>query len=278
LSALPLLFPSQDFTQIDIPDLGAKLLENMQHSSTSDKRVPAQNKHFVCQDSMPDDSRYYEQIIFEENVIPTRKCSWHDFFNGIIWLQFPQTKTYLNRLHISEINTHGLNPRTTVRNHITHFDECGVVLFVEGASLLATLHFLFEMQEWTTLFCELKDEWNITIFPVVFGHANLEMLLTPFIGLTGKVLLIQIDEKPVVQITRKNRHKSIVNQACISSGWLDTLLLQHIQSNQTFHTSKPFYPLPLLGVPDWYYAEQGAAFYANTDYFMPRRQIKAGTK
>ncbi|MFT4732101.1 MAG: hypothetical protein ACI89W_001122 [Gammaproteobacteria bacterium] len=277
LSALSLVFPSQDFTQIDIPDLRAKLLENMQHSITIDMAVHAQIKRFVCQDSMPSDSRYYEQIIFEEHIIPTRIGSWHDFFNGIIWLQYPKTKNYLNRLHISEINAHGLNPRTQVRNHITHFDECGVVLFVHGSTLLARLHLLFEMQEWNTLFCELKDEWNNSIFPVVFGHANLEMLLTPFIGLTGKVLLIQIDEKPLVQAALQNRDKSIVNQASISSGSLDTLLFEYIQSNKTFNTSKPFYPLPLLGVPHWHYAEQGAAFYANKDYFMPRRQIKGDT-
>lgn len=277
LSTLSLVFPSQDFTQIDISDLGAKLLENMQHSLTTDTEAHAQTKHFVCQDSMPSDSRYYEQIIFEEHTIPTRKGSWHDFFNGIIWLQYPQTKNYLNRLHISEINTHGLNPRTQVRNHITHFDECGAVLFVRGSTLLAKLHVLFELQEWKTLFCELKDEWNKTIFPVVFGHANLEMLLTPFIGLTGKVLLIQIDDKPLDKGTLQNSDTSIVDQENMSSGCLDTLLLRHIQRDKTFHVSKPFYPLPLLGVPHWHYAEQGVAFYANTDYFMPRRQKKGRT-
>jgi len=274
LSTLSLVFPSQDFTQIDIPELGAKLLENMQHSITTDMEAHTQIKRFVCQNSMPSDSRYYEQIIFEEHTIPTRIGSWHDFFNGIIWLQYPRTKNYLNRLHISEINTYGLNPRTQVRNQITHFDECGVVLFVKGSPLLARLHILFEMQEWKTLFCELKDEWNNTIFPVVFGHANLEMLLVPFIGLTGKVLLIQIDDQPLAKGTLQNNATSIVKQEHTSLGCLDTLLLRHIQRNKTFHVSKPFYPLPLLGVPHWHYAEQGAAFYANTDYFMPRRQKK----
>jgi hypothetical protein len=277
LSALSLLFPLQDFTQLDIPVLGAKLLENMQNSITDDMRISAQIKHFVCQDSMPSDSRYYEQIIFEEHVIPTRRGSWHDFFNGIIWLQFPQTKNYLNRLHISEINNYGLNPRTQIRNHITHFDECGVVLFVQGASLFATLHLLFEIQEWKTLFCELKDEWNKTIFPVIFGHANLEMLLTPFIGLTGKVLLVQIDHKPLLEGSLQNSNKRTVNQENMSLGYLDTLLLRHIQGNKTFHARRPFYPLPLLGVPHWHYAVQGAAFYANTDYFMPKRQIMGDT-
>jgi len=275
LSLLSSAFPAQDFSQLDSHELGANLLERMQISIARDVKNRADTTRFICQDSIPDDPRYYEQIIFEEHIIPTRKGSWHDFFNGIIWLQFPQTKTYLNRLHISEIKNHGLNPRTKVRNHITHFDECGVVLFVKGTPLLAKLHLLFETHEWTKIFCELKDEWHKTIFPVVFGHANLEMLLQPFIGLTGKVLLIQIDDTlPVNSTTQgmlQNSDKSILTEWNILSGLLDTLLLQHIQTNLTFFANKPFYPLPLLGVPHWHYAKQGITFYADTDYFMPKR-------
>lgn len=228
---------------------------------------------------MPEDDRYYEQIIFEDDTIPTRQGSWHDFFNGLIWLQFPQTKSYLNRLHIGEINSHGLSPRSKVRNHITHFDECGVVLFVKAGPLLAKLHGLFEAQAWTALFCELKAEWNTRIFPVVFGHANLEMLLKPFIGLTGKVLLVQIDDTLLIQgpILENNQvGAKPPSQSLFERGVVDTLLLEHVQKNQTFFAAKPFYPLPLLGVPDWHYAQQDTAFYANTNYFMPKRQRNAG--
>jgi hypothetical protein len=230
----------------------------------SNVKLVAGDKRFICQESMPEDARYYEQIVFEDHAIPTRRESWHDFFNGIIWLQFPQTKTYLNRLHISEINTHGLDPRTKVRNHITHFDECGIVLFITGARLFAKLALLFDTQEWATIFCGLKEEWHTNILPVVFGHANLEMLLTPFTGLTGKVLLIQIDDK--------QRTKGL--SSLLGSRVLDTLLVQHIQTNQTLFANKPFYPLPILGIPHWHYGPQDSAFYTNEGYFMPKRQDK----
>ncbi|MFT6329683.1 MAG: hypothetical protein ACJAYN_001617 [Bermanella sp.] len=262
LSALSLLFPSQDLIQLDITRLDANLLEKMRVCFESDMNLVAWGKRFICQESMPEDVRYYEQIIFEDNAIPTRRESWHDFFNGIIWLQFPQTKTYLNHLHISEIDTHGLDPRTKVRNHITHFDECGIVLFITGTKLLAKLAFLFDTQEWTTIFCELKEEWHTRILPVVFGHANLEMLLTPFVGLTGKVLLIQIDDKQRTQGL----------SSLLGSRVLDTLLVQHIQTNQTLFSNKPFYPLPILGIPHWHYGPQDLAFYTNEGYFMPKRK------
>lgn len=264
LSALSIMFPAQNLVQLDITRLDANLLEKMQVCFENNINVLAWGKRFICQESMPKDGRYYEQVIFEDHAIPTRRESWHDFFNGIIWLQFPQTKTYLNRLHISEINTHGLDPRTKARNHITHFDECGIVLFITGTRLFAKLNLLFDTQQWTTIFCELKEKWHTSILPVVFGHANLEMLLTPFVGLTGKVLLIQIDEK----------HATQGLMSLLGSRLLDTLLVQHIQTNQTLFANKPFYPLPILGIPHWHYGEQDPAFYANERYFMPKRQHK----
>ena len=279
LSVLSLLFPAQDFNSLHAAELDANLLEKIALSTEYNATASVSRKTFVCQDSIPADSPYYEQFIFKEHIIPTRKGSWHDFFNGIIWLQFPRTKTYLNCLHIAEIKANGLNPRTKVRNHITHFDECGVVLFIKGALLFAQLENLFDAQAWTTLFCELREEWNTNIFPVVFGHANLEMMLNPFIGLTGKVLLVQIEYVPDLHDIKQASEPSDANQSNITlfePQVLDDLLLQHIEQNQTFFALKPFYPLPLLGMPDWHFEKQDADFYANTGYFMPKRQHKAG--
>jgi hypothetical protein len=258
LSNLTALFSGWDFSQLDETALNAKLLERFAQDLCVYK-TQQRLKRFVCQDSMPEEPRYYEQIIFEEDVIPTRKHSWHDFFNGLVWLQFPQTKTYLNHLHISEINSHGLKPRSKVRNHITHFDECGVVLFIKGANLYTRCKELFEKQAWSELFCELRNEWHTQMLPFIFGHANLEMLLSPFIGLTAKVLLIQIDE---------DRDES----ARLDSVEADIILCRHLQENRSLFNRKPFYPLPLLGIPNWHYAKQDQQFYDNTDYFMPKRQ------
>lgn len=266
---------AQAFCALDTNDLNAQLLELYSRSVEKESKLglPVQ---FVCQNSLPDDQRYYEQIIFEEGCVPTRKHSWHDFFNGLVWLSFPKTKAYLNQLHIEQINTHGLHPRTKVRNHLTHFDECGVVLFID-APLYSSVKALFEKQDWLGLFCGLSHEWHTSIRPFIFGHANLEMLLAPFIGLTAKVLLISLDQSASRHLNGSSSHnKNETSLKVRQYHAFDEILCQHLESEQIFFTPKPFFPLPLLGVPGWHYGEQNQDFYTNTNYFMPKRQREAG--
>ncbi|MFT5543603.1 MAG: hypothetical protein ACI97K_000008 [Glaciecola sp.] len=268
LSELNELFSKINFSGLSKDNLNAALLSELQANLSSIVNANL-NKRFVCQNLLPEDQRYYEQIIFEDHIIPTRQNSWHDFFNGLIWFRFPLTKAYLNSQHIAEIELHGLNPRSRVRNHITHFDECGVVLFIEGSDLYNELDNAFQRQDWLFIFCELRELWHISIRPVIFGHANLEMLLSPFIGLTGKVLLIEVNadvEKINLSLNCKENQESNY----------DLTLLSHIKETGTLEQKKPFYPLPLLGVPNWYYAEQSSEFYKNEAYFMPKRQHGAG--
>lgn len=258
------LFNEFDLSCLNVDDLNADLLCKLKVSLLSDTQADLK-KRFVCQDSMPQDTRYYEQVIFEDDIIPTRKNSWHDFFNGLIWFQFPLSKAYLNSLHISEINQHGLNPRTKVRNHITHFDECGVVLFIKGSDLHSKLQVAFEQQDWLTIFCELREDWHHSIVPMIFGHANLEMLLSPFIGLTAKVLLIKLDCESKKQMSSpSNESNQTLN--------FDLILVNYLQSENVMYQKKPTFPLPLLGVPNWHAGEQNIDFYKNKSYFMPKRQ------
>jgi hypothetical protein len=225
-------------------------------------------KRFVCQDQLCNDERYYEEIIFEDDVIPTRAGTWHDFFNGLMWLSFTKTKAYMNQLHIEQTKQHGLVPRTKVRNHITHFDECGIVLFVDGEDLLQSLHTYFSMQNWEAIFIALKESWHQQILPVVIGHANYEMLLKPFIGLTGKVLLVPAPPSVIDMSEARNRLKSWPGNHLD----YDKVLHTFLSEKRIFEQSKPFYPLPLLGVPGWHYEQQTPEFYANKQYFMPKRQ------
>lgn len=50
--------------------------------------------HFVPQPALPS-GEAYEAYIFRTRQVPTRD-GLHDFFNGLCWLQFPATKTWLN--------------------------------------------------------------------------------------------------------------------------------------------------------------------------------------
>ncbi len=219
--------------------------------------------HFIEDSALADSGLYYEEFIAETGHIPTRS-NWHDAFNAMIWLQFPKTKRLLNKLHMEDINEFGVHPRTRRRNHLTHFDECGVILAIprsqypHGQAVISAL----AKHHWEVAFVEHSEYWGEAIFPILFGHANLEMLLNPYIGLTGKWLAL------------------IVEDEFVSADWftrcqyLDEALVSRIEQLEYFQAKGLLLPLPLLGVPGWY-ESQSPAFYANTDYFRPRRQGSA---
>ncbi len=209
-------------------------------------------KEFVAQEEI-DTNKYYEQIICENNIIPTRSNNWHDLFNGLIWLQMPKTKTLLNTIHIKKINEIGLVPRGAVRDRVTHFDECGLVLFTREKRVLEWL----SAHDWQTLFVSNRYLWFSKITPFIFGHALWEMLLNPYIGLTAKVIVIDVSD---------------MNEA-LSLADYDRLLSDYIMENKVFDRKRALKPMPLLGVPTWHIGDQGPLFYEDTTYFMPKARL-----
>jgi hypothetical protein len=217
-----------------------------------------------------DEQRYYETIISEDGVVPTREQSWHDLFNALIWLQFPKTKSLLNELHISDIEAYGVNPRTARRNRITHFDECGVVLAIEeprpsGVESLEVFLQQLATHEWEQVFLANRGRWHAEVTPYVFGHANLEMMLNPFIGLTGKWLAVSVPQG--FNELDKWQQRAV----------LDDAMSARISALDAFQITPLLKPLPLLGVPLWH-SPQDAKFYQNKDYFRPLRQGSKPTK
>ena len=202
--------------------------------------------------------RYYEQVIFETGVVPTRSKNWHDLFGGFIWCLFPKTKALINQRHVQEIAQHGLKQRTKHRNALTLFDECGVVLAISDTKwqTLLTDH------QWKTAFITHREEWGKTIQPFMFGHANYEMLTKPYIGLTGKALFVCVPDEIFC--------KDLVTQY----QYLDQVLYEKIKIEHCLADNKQLSPLPLLGVPGWHDANENESFYDNTDYFRAKRRIR----
>ena len=221
---------------------------------------------FVCQNELPDTALYYESIIAQQNRVPTRLDSWHDWFNGLVWLQFPLTKGLFNRWHVEDITQHGISPRTHRRNLLTHFDECGVILAVTSKHITG----LLEQHQWQSAFVTHRQAWGQTIQPFVFGHANYEMLLNPFIGLTGKWLAVEVEADFFGMDYLKQLKQ------------LDHRLSLNMQKTHLFAQSysqvKPLRPLPLLGVPKWHTENQSPEFYANAGYFRPLYSAKGLVK
>ncbi|MCW8093065.1 DUF3025 domain-containing protein [Alteromonas sp. ASW11-130] len=216
---------------------------------------------FKANQLFEDDERYYEEIVCQSNQVPTRENSWHDFFNALIWLQFPRTKRLLSELHQQDISSYGINPRTRRRNHITHFDECGIILAIPSGNIIKgnELLSLLANHQWNHAFIDKREEWGRTVLPVVFGHAMLEMMLAPFIGLTAKWLAVEVCEE-FAELSFQQRNRE-----------LDSALLRKINALNNFDIKHPLKPLPVLGVPNWY-ASQSEKFYSNTEYFRPLRR------
>ena len=199
---------------------------------------------FVPQVALPE-GQAYEQFIFEQGQVPTRE-NLHDFFNGLCWLRYPQTKQQLNRLQGAEIARQGVqSTRGPLRDALTLFDENAALLQAPEPLWQALL-----AREWQRLFLELRPLWAQARLEL-FGHALLEKLVQPYKGITAHVYAVPV---PL----------GLDGDAA----W-DAWLANSLSADGLRH--KPFTPLPVLGVPGWWPENAHAAFYADASVFRPRR-------
>lgn len=200
---------------------------------------PGNAPAFVPQDALPA-GQAYEAHIFETRTVPTRD-NLHDFFNGLVWLAFPHTKRRLNQLQAGEIARHGVTTvRGPLRDALTLFDENGALLEAPPVLWQALV-----ARDWRRLFVTERARWQEARL-WVFGHALLEKLVTPRKGMTAHVL-------------RLPGAPSCTDDAALAAA-LDPAHL----------ATKPFVPLPVLGVPGWCAENASPAFYADAQVFRPR--------
>ena len=200
---------------------------------------------FVPQSELLGDQAY-EAFIFERGCVPTRE-GLHDFFNALVWARFPLAKRRLNALQAAEIAQAGVGQvRGKVRDAITVLDE--------NAALLQAPHAIWQAlreREWSLLFGELRPLWEQARL-VLFGHALLEKLVSPYKSITAHVLDVAVPLELGEDL-----------------GAWDACLAAELQP--AWLASKPFVPLPVLGVPGWWPDNEAPAFYADVGVFRPRR-------
>ncbi|MFN7154431.1 MAG: DUF3025 domain-containing protein [Acidovorax sp.] len=197
---------------------------------------------FVMQHELPQGTAY-EQFIFDTRQVPTRD-NLHDFFNGLVWLHFPQTKRQLNALQAHAIAADGVQAvRGPLRDALTVFDENGAVLHAPPALWEA-----LQARDWHRLFVDLRPLWQQAQL-VLLGHALLEKLVSP--------------RKPIVAHVYKAQ--AAINSIVNLDAWLAT------EMQPAHWATKPFVPLPVLGVPGWWAANEDPAFYADAQVFRAPR-------
>lgn len=199
---------------------------------------------FVPQTELPP-GMAYEQYILETGRVPTRD-GLHDFFNGLVWMRFPQTKRRLNQLHGAQIAQTGVQPvRGPARDALTVFDENAA--FFQGPD---TLWDALVRKDWHTLFVTLRPMWR-EVHLVLFGHALLEKLVYPRKPITAHVFRAQAATNLIADIDI----------------WIASEL------SAPMLAAKPFAHLPVLGVPGWWSANEEPAFYADEQVFRRPKTI-----
>jgi hypothetical protein len=207
---------------------------------------------FLPQDEhIPHPELYYEERIYQHGIVSTRDANWHDFLNALIWVLFPQTKVVISTLHAADLQQHG-KPRTPQRDALTLFDENGVII-------AATRHELLQYAldfDWQRLFWQERTAWGKEVGCFIFGHALLDKMLTPYVGVTAHALLVEVaDGFFDLTLAQQQAQLDQVMASAVRDGCLGSPL--HLN------------PLPVLGIPGWW-QNVDAAFYQQDTYFRAK--------
>ena len=199
---------------------------------------------FVPQADLPQ-GQAYEQFIFDTRTVPTRD-NLHDLFNGLCWMQFPLTKTKLNQLQAEQLAIAGVQSlRGAVRDALTVFDENAAFLQAPPPLWDALL-----ARDWHRLFITLRPLWAQARL-TLFGHALLEKLVSPRKPITAHVYIAPAAMNLIFRADQ-----------------LDAAVAASLSADML--KSKPFAPLPVLGVPGWWPENENFSFYDDSKVFRPR--------
>lgn len=199
---------------------------------------------FVPQSTLPE-GEAYEAFIARTQQVPTRD-GLHDFFNGLCWARFPASKRRLNTLQAAEIARQGIGAtRGPVRDALTLFDENAVLLQAPEPLWQA-----LQARDWHRVFVDLRYAWQ-AVHVVLFGHALLEKLVTPYKSITGHVW-------------RLDPAAPTHDEAALDAWLAHDLTVDKL-------ARKPFEPLPVLGMPGWCADNAEPRFYADASVFRPKR-------
>lgn len=200
--------------------------------------LPGSPRIFVDASELPPGTAY-ETWIAGTGRVPTRD-NLHDLCNGLAWHAWPALKTRLNALQAQALARDGVgSTRGPLRDALTHFDEHGALLRAPAELCLA-----LRERRWADLFVHRRVVWAQARLDVV-GHALVEQLLTaPRKGLTAHVIFGSAADAAALTADR----------------W----------------AARPFVPLPVLGVPGWWPANDEPAFYVDASVFRPARRGAMG--
>jgi hypothetical protein len=201
----------------------------------------------------------YEPRAYLRGELQVRPENGHDTFNVLAWLAFPAAKAALNARHYAAQCAQravGTPNRGPAQDALTLFDESGVIVASDDAGLLDLLRAF----RWKELFWTNRDRVRAHMRFWLFGHALGEKALRPFIGMTGRAILLD----PGAGFIGAPPHEQL--------DLVDRAVAKRLSDPASLASTRELAVVPVLGVPGWWPDNEREAFYDNTEYFRPGRR------
>ena len=203
---------------------------------------------FVPSTQLADDA--YERRIYTTGQVSTRPGNWHDIFNALVWSRFPAIKVAMNSLHFHAWSGQEDGSRGQLRDALTLFDECGVIVFSNNMEILDAL----SQRRWNDAF--LDGDFKTSVQLAICGHAMLEKYMTPYKSMTAKALLVLVSKEFL----------ALPGQEILTS--LDEEVARRMHAGKLLTKPACLAPLPLAGIPGWWPgADQDRDFYRDPSVF-----------
>ncbi|WP_186108011.1 DUF3025 domain-containing protein [Burkholderia gladioli] len=211
---------------------------------------------FIAQSELPPGVAYETQIAVTGGV-PTRH-NLHDFFNALVWFAYPRFKAAINARQAEAIDTLGVGgARGGLRDALTLLDENGALFVCADPALGEALRCF----GWQALFVEARAAWGRACELRLVGHALLEKLVQPYKACTAHAWIVAAP--PAYFDWDEGARR----------GWLDAHVAAGFDAR--LPSSRGFAPVPVLGVPGWWLANQDPRFYEDAQVFRPGRRQPA---
>ena len=202
--------------------------------------------------------RQYEPRCYLTGAVQMRADNTHDIFNALVWMTFPASKASLNARHYNALlASRAASPgkRGAGRDMATLFDESGIIV----ASADPELSALLQDRQWESLFLHRRENVIRDMEFMIFGHGLYEKSLSPYIGMTGKGLVVTVARE---FFTLPLEHKLTR---------LDHSVADYLNDSRHCQNTRELLPVPLLGIPGWWDGNNCPSFYRNISYFRPSK-------
>ena len=213
-------------------------------------------------DKTSDWRQTYEARIYLKGELQTRLESWHDCFNLLTWASFPTSKASLNARQYALLAACSTAlpaaARSPKQDALTQFDESGVIVLCSEPALITLL---LEFQ-WKPLFWENRAKVSRQMRCFLFGHGLMERALTPYLGLTGKGVILPVNQDFFTQALATQLRQA------------DRLLAQYLENRAYLLHPKDLAPVPFLGFPGFSPDNEQAEYYNDQRYFRPGRGLR----